>query len=1289
MRLRTKILLIGCGTLVLVLACGALGFRAVVLREFARVEREYTARNLQRVMHAIDQTVQHYDRVTYDWAAWDDTCAFIVNSNRSYIQHNLVDQTFEGSAINLMVFVNPSGTIMYAKAYDLAQKRAVAVPRELAGHLGPQTRLVAHSNEEGRVGGLLCLDRRPMLVVSRPIITSENKGPIRGALIVGRWLDEAELARLRKVTQLQMAMHCRHTTNVMNAFARATIVGRDTNVRVDAGTGATGHDVYGYVQLCNIYGQPCTITAVPMPRTVYARGRATVRAAMLMLGLTGVCFIVLASVTLERFVLRRVARLHDDVTRISTTGDSAARVAADGTDELAHLGTAVNAMLTRIEHGRQDTLASEDRYAKLVESSPDGVCVATAQTIVFANPSMARILGARTPADVVGKSWAALLPPAAAQAWQQHYEQLRDSARSDVPLSLRVRQADGAEMAVDIVSVPITYQGTWAVQSVVRDVTAQRRAEAGQLREVAQSARCHAVLLALMKEPATDFAAALARLLETVAQTLPVARVSYWAYTAERTAIACCDCYCAQRHEHRHGNLLHAGDYPRYFAALEELKNIVAHDIDTDARVAELKDGYLRPLGITAMLDTAVRSHGATQGILCLEHIGPARLWTHADEEFAGSVADLIALAHEADQRQRAEAALRVSESRLALAQQCARLGTWDWDLATNVVVWSPTTLQLFGIESATGIVTHATFMEHVHPLDRARVDAAVQACLTRGVPYVIEHRILRANGAQCWVAELGDVLPGADGTPARMLGVTADITARKAAEDMAAAERECLAVTLRSIGDGVISTDTTGAITLMNRVAEELTGWLAEEACGRLVDEVFRTLAEDTRAACASPVNEVLQQRAIVQLDEARILVMRDGTERVVRDSAAPICDSTSAVIGVVLVFRDVSVERRMEGELLKAQKIESISVLAGGIAHDFNNLLTIVLGNVSLARMHAENSPLVNERLNDAETAVAQAMQLTQQLLTFARGNVPMKQCVALGQLVRDTVPLMLRGSAVRYELRTPEDAWAAEIDPGQIAQVLNNLVLNAVQAMPHGGQLQVAVENVLLATALAPHMQPGAHVRITVHDTGPGIAPEHLQNIFDPYFTTKSKGNGLGLTISYSIIKNHKGVLTVESPAGQGTSFFIYLPAVAAAHDARPSAPPALLPGKGHVLLMDDELIILRTTRAVLEKLGYHVATSEHGAAAVQAYQEAHAQQNPFDVVIVDMTVPGGMGGADTLRALLAIDPAVRCIATSGYFSNDVASNLSSLGFKALLRKPYTIAQLQATLRTVLAS
>jgi PAS domain S-box-containing protein len=535
----------------------------------------------------------------------------------------------------------------------------------------------------------------------------------------------------------------------------------------------------------------------------------------------------------------------------------------------------------------------------------------------------------------------------------------------------------------------------------------------------------------------------------------------------------------------------------------------------------------------------------------------------------------------------------------------------------------------------------------------------------------------------------MGDVLLGADGTPARMLGVTADITERKTAEDMMAAEKERLAVTLRSIGDGVISTDTTGAITLMNRVAEKLTGWLADEACGRPVDEVFRILAEDTHAPCASPVQAVLQLHALVQVDEPRILVMRDGTERMVRDSAAPICDLASQVIGVVLVFRDVSTERRMEEELLKAQKIESLSVLAGGIAHDFNNLLTVVLGNVSLARMHAESNALANERLIDAETAVAQAMQLTQQLLTFARGSTSLKKRVALDHLVRDTVPLLLRGSAVRCDLRTPADAWAAEIDPGQISQVINNLVINAVQAMPHGGQLQVALDNVLLTTAMAPHMQPGPHVRIGVHDTGTGIAPEHLQKIFDPYFTTKSKGNGLGLTISYSIVKNHKGVLTVESQVGRGTSFYIYLPAVAAQQSALPAATPAPPTGNGRILLMDDELVILRTTRAVLEKLGYHVATSEHGAAAVQAYQEARTQQNPFDVVIVDMTVPGGMGGADTLRALQGIDPLVRCVATSGYFNDDLASDLSSLGFKALLRKPYTIAQLQDTLRTVLTS
>jgi PAS domain S-box-containing protein len=614
-------------------------------------------------------------------------------------------------------------------------------------------------------------------------------------------------------------------------------------------------------------------------------------------------------------------------------------------------------------------------------------------------------------------------------------------------------------------------------------------------------------------------------------------------------------------------------------------------------------------------------------------------------------------------------------------------MGTWDWDLTTNVDIWSPTTLQIFGIESSSGEVSYKTFMQHVHADDRAMVNTAVQACLAGLSPYSIEHRIIRADGALRWIAEMGDVVRAADGTPARMLGVTIDITARKQAEDAIATEKERLAVTLRSIGDGVISTDMDGVITLMNRVAEELTGWSAEAACGRNVNEVFRTLDEETRAVCPSPVAEVVAQHAIVQPDEARVLVTRAGEERIVRSSAAPICDRASMVIGAVLVFRDVSAERRTEEELLKAQKIESISMLAGGIAHDFNNLLTVVLGNVSLARMHAETNTLVNERLNDAETAVAQAMQLTQQLLTFARGGAPVKKQVAVGQLVRDTVPLLLRGSAVRCDLAIPPDVWMTEIDPGQISQVVNNLVINAVQAMPQGGELQVAVDNVMLPTALAPHMHPGQHVRIAVRDTGPGIAPEYLQRIFDPYFTTKSKGNGLGLTISYSIVKNHKGVLTVESQMGKGTCFFIYLPAVAAQETKTSGAPPMMQPGKGRILLMDDEVVILRTTRAVLEKLGYQVAISEHGAAAVEAFTAARAAQQPFDLVIVDMTVPGGMGGIETLRALQALDASVLCIATSGYFSDDQTTDLSQSGFKALLRKPYTIAQLQDTIRTVL--
>jgi PAS domain S-box-containing protein len=662
-------------------------------------------------------------------------------------------------------------------------------------------------------------------------------------------------------------------------------------------------------------------------------------------------------------------------------------------------------------------------------------------------------------------------------------------------------------------------------------------------------------------------------------------------------------------------------------------------------------------------------------------------VWSHEEEEFASSIADLIALATEAEQHRRAEETLRQSEQRLRLAQQLAGVGTWEWDLRTNKDLWSASLYELFGLSPTDGSIRYDDFLQAIHPQDRQRVEAAVHACLENGTAYEIEHRIVRPDGTVRWVAERGNIVRDAAGTPIRMLGVTMDISARRQAEDDVAAEKERLAVTLRSIGDAVITTDVDGRIVLMNRAAEDLTGWTSAEAQTRLLADVVHLLDERTRAAHTDIVARVISAGAVVTSDTPCVLVTHDGCERLVRDSAAPIYDHDNRSIGVVVVLREVTAARRMGEELLKAQKLESISILAGGIAHDFNNLLTIMLGNISLARMSSDNSAVVSDRLADAENAIEQAMHLTRQLLAFSRGSSPTTQHTSISQLLHDTVPLLVRGTAVRCELNAPEALWPAEIDAGQISQVINNLVINAVQAMPKGGDLRVTAENTNVHDVLAPHMSPGAYVRIAISDTGSGIAADALARIFDPYFTTKPKGNGLGLTISYSIVKNHKGAITVDSTAGQGTTFNIYLPAAVPNTVAAPAPSAAQPVVRGRILLMDDEQIILRTTRAVLQKLGFAVETTTTGEEAVQAYTAVFDTPAAFDAVILDMTVPGGMGGMDTLRALAQLDPSVRAVATSGYFNDDLMADLSTVGFKAMLRKPYTVAQLQETIRNVM--
>lgn len=378
----------------------------------------------------------------------------------------------------------------------------------------------------------------------------------------------------------------------------------------------------------------------------------------------------------------------------------------------------------------------------------------------------------------------------------------------------------------------------------------------------------------------------------------------------------------------------------------------------------------------------------------------------------------------------------------------------------------------------------------------------------------------------------------------------------------------------------------------------------------------------------------------------------------------------------------------KRMENEILNARKLESLGILAGGIAHDFNNLLTAILGNISFARSSGDTDN-IPERLEAAERACIRAQDLTRQLLTFSKGGAPVKKTISLTGLLKECVPFALRGSNVRGELDIPQDLWPVEADEGQLYQVMSNLVINADQAMPQGGMIKVSARNREIQKDNQLLLNAGSYVEISVSDSGVGITEKHLQSIFDPFFSTKQKGKGLGLATSYSIIKNHGGRITVESLLGKGTTFQVNIPAsMAEVIEGKEQKSELPLSGTGRVLVMDDEDMIRNLTVACLGNIGYEVVTAVDGAEAIKLFKEAREAGKPFDVVIMDLTVPGGMGGKEALKGLIEIDPGVKAIVSSGYSSDPIMANYREFGFSNSIAKPYKIVELNQVLHDVLS-
>ncbi len=393
----------------------------------------------------------------------------------------------------------------------------------------------------------------------------------------------------------------------------------------------------------------------------------------------------------------------------------------------------------------------------------------------------------------------------------------------------------------------------------------------------------------------------------------------------------------------------------------------------------------------------------------------------------------------------------------------------------------------------------------------------------------------------------------------------------------------------------------------------------------------------------------------------------------------------------GVVWVVDDISGRKDMEERLLKGQKMESIAVLAGGLAHDFNNIMTAILGNLSLSMSVMAPEDPGYLFLAPAKRASLRAKDLTQKLLTFSKGGVPVRTLASLIEIIEDSADFALSGSAVKVQYEFDDELWPANIDPAQISQVMQNLIMNSKQAMPDGGNITICCSNFTQNVATSELVE-GSYLKITIADTGYGISPGSIDKIFDPYFTTQNfdsvKGSGLGLALVHSIIKRHDGTISVESDVDSGTTFTIYLTAVtdSASVEQAPEE-PVFSNGKGRVLVMDDDETVRDVVRQMLVLRGYDVEESVDGEGSIALYQANMEAGTPFDVVIMDLTIPGAMGGKEAVREVLKIDESAKIVVSSGYSDDPVMANFEEYGFVAAVKKPFEFAELGQMMHSVM--
>ena len=477
------------------------------------------------------------------------------------------------------------------------------------------------------------------------------------------------------------------------------------------------------------------------------------------------------------------------------------------------------------------------------------------------------------------------------------------------------------------------------------------------------------------------------------------------------------------------------------------------------------------------------------------------------------------------------------------------------------------------------------------------------------------------------------------------------------------------------------------GRLVFLNPAWSQVTGHQIKESIGT---QISLYIHPDDRRQHTEQITGLLERKKHTIQYECRY-THRDGGVHWTEVKAQRVENGDNQIVGVFGTISDITERKQMDEERLRLSKLEAIGPLAGGIAHDFNNILTGIMGHISFAQLllKPDEDGLLKARLEMAERAAMEAQKITRQLLTFSKGGAPVRQISSLREIIYEAAMFVSRGSNVRCDFHISDDLWPGDVDSGQIGQVLQNLILNAQQAMPNGGVVSLSAKNIRLdKDDSVLRLEAGAYLTIAVRDEGIGIPKNVLPKIFDPYFTTKASGTGLGLATAHSIITNHNGAIVVDSVVGKGTTFTLYLPASLTSAITNREEEHIHYQGAGKILVMEDERVVRNLLGEILKHCGYSATLTLDGVSAIEAYTTALETGKPYDAVIMDLTIPGGMGGKEAVTRILDIDPKAKVIASSGYSNDPVMANYREFGFTGIIPKPYKTTQLSKILHTILS-